>query len=36
MAALVVLAGRLASYTQTVGDVWPADVQLHRMIDQRR
>ena len=36
VAALVVLAGRLAGHAETVGYVWPADVQLHRMIDERR
>jgi hypothetical protein len=36
VAALVVLAGCLAGYAETMGYVRPADAQLHRMIDQGR
>jgi hypothetical protein len=35
VAALVELAGCLARYAQTKGYFWPADTQLHRMIDER-
>ena len=36
MAALVVLAGCLTCYAETVGYVWPADAQFHCMVDKRR
>jgi hypothetical protein len=35
VAALVVLAGCLACYAQTMGYFWPADTERHRMIDER-
>ncbi len=34
--SLVVLAGRLACYTEAIGYVWPADAHFHRVIDERR
>ena len=34
--SLVVLAGCLACYAETLGYVWPADAQLHSMIDEPR
>jgi len=36
VAALVVLAGCLTGYAEAMGYVWPADAQLHRMVDERR
>lgn len=34
MPSLVVLAGCLAGYSETMGYVWPADAQRHRMVDE--
>jgi len=32
--SLVVLAGRLAGYAETMGYVWPADTQRHCVVDE--
>jgi hypothetical protein len=34
--SLVVLASRLTGYAEAMGYVWPADAQLHCMVDERR
>lgn len=34
MPSLVVLAGCLAGYAETVGYVWPADAQSHGLVDK--
>jgi hypothetical protein len=36
MPSLVVLASGLTGYAETVGYVWPADAQRHRLVDEGR
>jgi hypothetical protein len=36
VAALVVLAGCLPGHTQPCSDLWPADTQVDRLVDQLR